>query len=152
MVRKPLIAGAFLNIEWIGFVADNRKFIADLSSSVDLSADKMRRVALQSIDDVVRIAQTPVSAGGRMPVDTSFLRNSLVSSLNDGGGTKGADSFTFTLAGLKLGDFATFEWSANYARVRHYKPESFGQGGGLFRDAAAKQWQVIVRKNAEAVR
>ncbi|RDC66550.1 hypothetical protein HME9302_00001 [Alteripontixanthobacter maritimus] len=40
----------------------------------------MLRVAKQSIQDVVKQAQTPVGKGGDMPVDKGFLRNSLVTS------------------------------------------------------------------------
>lgn len=130
---------------------DNRKFTADVNRFAQLSADKMLRVARQSIDDVVRDAQTPVAKGGSMPVDTGFLRNSLVSSLNGGAATPGADSYTFTIAGLQIGDIANFAWTAKYAIPRHYMV-GVGQGGGLWRDKAAQKWQTFVANNARAVR
>ena len=133
-------------------MTNNRKFIADVNRWADLSADKMLRVAKQSTDDVVRIAQTPVAKGGMMPVDTSTLRNSLVVELNGAQVGAGADSYTLGIAGLQLGDAVTVAWTAEYAIPRHYKPPSFGQGGGMWRDSAAAQWQNIVSANVRRAR
>jgi hypothetical protein len=131
-------------------VADNRKFIADVSRFSDLTADKMLRVARQSIQDVVRIAQTPVAQGGNMPVDTSFLRNSLVTEVRGAKVGEGADSYTLGLSALQLGDPFAVAWTAEYAVARHYMI-GVGQGGGLWRDSAAQQWGRIVARNAKAV-
>lgn len=57
---------------------NNKKFIADVSAFADKTADQMLRVAKQSIQDTVRVAQKPVAQGGGMPADTGYLRNSLV--------------------------------------------------------------------------
>ena len=131
-------------------MADNRKFIADVSRFSDLTADKMLRVARQSIQDVVRIAQTPVAQGGNMPVDTSFLRNSLVTEVRGAKVGEGADSYTLGLSALQLGDPFAVAWTAEYAVARHYMI-GVGQGGGLWRDSAAQQWGRIVARNAKAV-
>jgi hypothetical protein len=147
---------------WIGFVANNRKFIADVSRFADKTADQMLLVARQSIDDVVRIAQTPVAKGGNMPVDTGFLRNSLAVEINGverakGDGDAGKESNTsldavnFGLSNMALGDSASFVWASDYAIPRHYLV-GVGQGGGLWRDKAAQQWGRIVAKNARRVR
>ena len=132
-------------------MADNAKFMADVSRFADLSADKMLRVAKQSAQDVINIAQTPVAKGGQLPVDTGFLRNSLVTSLDGRQVAEGADSFILGIAGMELGDTIRFAWTAEYAIARHYAV-GVGQGGGLWRDHAANQWQTIVRKNAAKVR
>ena len=132
-------------------MADNRKFIADVSRFADKTADQMLRVARQSIDDVVRIAQTPVAKGGDMPVRDGFLRNSLVTEVRGAKVGEGADSYTLGLSTLKLGDPFNVAWTAEYAIPRHYMV-GVGQGGGLWRDKAAQQWTRIVAKNARAVR
>jgi hypothetical protein len=128
----------------------NKTFVADIDAFVGKTVDQMIRVARQSIDDVVAIAQTPVAKGGDMPVDTGALRNSLVSQIVGGISNEGADSYMVTIAGLEIGDVARFEWTAEYARPRHYMI-GVGQGGGLWRDKAAQQWPQIVRKNAGLV-
>ncbi len=129
----------------------NKQFMASISQWQGKTAKQMLAIAKQSTDDVIRIAQTPVSKGGLMPVDTSTLRNSLVAELNGAQVGEGADSYTLGIAGLQLGDVVTVAWTASYSIARHYKPPSFGQGGGYWRDNAAAQWQNIVRKNARRV-
>lgn len=77
---------------------------------------KMTAVMQESIQDVLEDAQTPVGAGGRMPVDTGNLRNSLASELNGGGfGPEGAGAYALTIAGMEIGDTARFAWTAAYA-------------------------------------
>jgi hypothetical protein len=139
----------------------NARFIADVSKFADKTADQMLRVARQSIQDVVRIAQTPVAQGGNMPVDTGFLRNSLVVEVSgserargipDAGKNSetGNDAVILGLAFMQLGDPFQVSWSAEYAIPRHYMV-GVGQGGGLWRDNAAQQWGRIVAKNARLV-
>lgn len=132
-------------------MADNSKFIADVERFADKTADQMLRVARQSIQDTVRIAQTTVAQGGDMPVDTGFLRNSLVTEVRGTQVGAGADSYTLGLSALQLGDPFQVAWTAEYAIPRHYMV-GVGQGGGLWRDKAAQRWSGIVAKNARAVR
>ena len=128
-----------------------KSFFAQLSEIADRTEDRMLRVAQASIQDVMTIAQTTVAQGGNMPVDTGFLRNSLVSSLDGSDVAKGPDSYTLAIAGMQLGQPMQFAWTAeDYAIPRHYAV-GVGQGGGLWRDLAAAQWQDIVTKNAKAV-
>lgn len=131
-------------------MADNRLFMANVRKFADLSADKMLRVAKQSVQEVVEIAQTPVGKGGNMPVDTGFLRNSLVTELDGAQVAEGADSYTLGISAMELGDTLRFAWTAEYALPRHYMV-GVGQGGGLWRDNAANQWQAIVRRNTRKV-
>jgi len=127
-------------------------FAADLSRFADLTIDKAMRVVKQSVQDVVNDAQTTVAQGGSMPVDSGFLRNSLVGELNGTQVAQGADIVTLTVIGMAPGDVARFGWAAEYARARHYKPEDYGQGGGHWRDKAAAKWPARVEANARAVR
>lgn len=141
-------------------MANNRQFIADVEKFRTLTKDKMLRVAKQSIQDTIRIAQTTGAKGGDMPVDTSFLRNSLVVELNSAekarsnpeageDSSTGLDSVVLGLSSLQLGDIMSVSWVAKYAVKRHYLVNA---NGGLWRDKAAQQWQRIVEKNAKAVR
>ena len=102
-----------------------------------------------SIQEVMVEAQKPVAQGGNMPVDVGNLRNSLASGLNGSFGPPDDDSYALTIAQMDIGDTANFKWTAAYARARHYKPESFGQGGGMWRDKAAQKWQSIVDRVAK---
>jgi hypothetical protein len=132
-------------------VADNRKFVADVSKFADKTADQMLKVARQSIQDTVRIAQRTVADGGDMPVDTGFLRNSLVTELRGAEVGTGGDSYVLGLSSLQLGDPFQVAWTAEYAIPRHYMV-GVGQGGGLWRDKAAQQWSRLVAQNAARVR
>ncbi len=132
-------------------MADNRKFVADVSKFADKTADQMLKVARQSIQDTVRIAQRTVADGGDMPVDTGFLRNSLVTELRGAQVAEGGDSYVLGLSALQLGDPFQVAWTAEYAIPRHYMV-GVGQGGGLWRDKAAQQWSRLVAQNAARVR
>jgi hypothetical protein len=132
-------------------VANNRKFVADVSAFADKTADQMLRVAKQSIQDTIRIAQRTVADGGDMPVDTGFLRNRLVTELRGAQVAEGADSYILGLSSLQLGDPFQVAWTAEYAIPRHYMV-GVGQGGGLWRDKAAQQWSRLVAQNAARVR
>lgn len=131
-------------------MTDNRAFIASVDAFRNKTLDQMKRVVQQSAQDITRLAQSPVAQGGNLPVDTGFLRNSLVSSLNGTDVGKGADSVTLAIAGYEIGDVISIAWTADYAIKRHYAVGQ-GQGGGLWRDRAAQQWGRIVEQNARAV-
>ena len=126
------------------------RFAADLSRFAEMSEAKMRRVMQQSLQDVLTVAQRPVAQGGDMPVRDGFLRNSLVSELDGAEIAQGADSFVLAIAQMEIGQTSRFAWTAAYALPRHYMV-GVGQGGGLWRDKAAQQWQAIVERNAGAV-
>ena len=64
---------------------------------------------------VISVAQTPKSKGGRLPVDTGNLRNSLQSSVAGGASGEGKESYIMVAAGMNGGDLATFTWTAEYA-------------------------------------
>ena len=126
---------------------------------------RLRAVGRGSVQEVVSIAQRPVGNGGRMRVDTGFLRASIQAGLgamprgpttNDGGyGGKrkypvGAQiDGTPVPAVLLQWDPAKpiplyIGWTANYARPREYKD-------GFLRGAVQK-WPTIVRREATRAR
>jgi hypothetical protein len=129
-----------------------KTFTADLERFENMTLDKMRRVVRQSVQDTFTDAQTTVAQGGSLPVDTGFLRNSFATELNGSGVAQGEDSYLLAVAQMEPGDVLAGGWTAEYARPRHYKPENFGQGGGMWRDKAAAKWQDTVSRNARAVR
>lgn len=134
-------------------------FTAQIRQWSDRTERKMTAVLKQSAQDVIADAQTPVSKGGNMPVDTSFLRNSLATELNGTGLGEGSDSYTLAIAQLKPGDYLRMGWTAEYARRINYGfdgEDSLGrvydQEGYMFRDKAAAKWQQIVDANVRRVR
>ena len=131
-------------------MADNKRFIADVEAFAGKTKGQMLKVAKESIQDVIRIAQTPVAQGGDMPVVTSALRNSLVTELRGASVGTGRDSYVLGIAGLRLGDAFQVAWTAEYAIPRHYMIST--KGGGLWRDKAAQRWTGIVADNARKVR
>lgn len=99
------------------------------------------------IDDVVRetaqrtvsIAQTTVSEGGRMPVQTGFLRNSITA-----GGQSGQLGYVLAIQSFRVGTTLEVRWGAEYAlAVEH---GSNGRPGRLFMNSAADQWQQTFRE------
>jgi hypothetical protein len=119
--------------------------------------DTIRKMSAQ---DVVSEMQTPVSAGGRMRVDTGFHRASLLASTSqmptinpaarppDGAAP---NSFSYegqqielVIAGSDVSDPLFFGYVAAYAGVREYRD-------GHVR-LAAQNWREIVFRNAAKVR
>lgn len=125
-------------------------FSAQVNDYVRKYKERMEAVFKQSAQDVIAQAQTPVAQGGNMPVDTGFLRNSLVSGLNGSTSLTGADSYVLAVAGANLGDSIFAGWTANYARYQEYGPN--GRPGRFFMRAAAQNWQDIVTRNANELR
>lgn len=126
-----------------------KSFSADIKNWNAKARRNMQGIMREATQSLIEDMQTPVPRGGNMPVDLGNLRNSLASGLDGSFGPEGPDSYVLTIAGMKAGDTANFAYASQYARARHYKPESFGQGGGMWRDKAAAKWQSFVDKAAE---
>lgn len=130
-------------------------------------ATKERALAVfqQSCQEVIEVMQTPVGAGGNMPIQTGFLRASLrgfagsVSSapaIKPGVGaapTDNAASISLVISNLKLGDAITVLYLANYAQRVNYGfvgtdslGRKYNQSGRLFVDLAAQQWPAVVSR------
>ena len=92
---------------------------------------------------VISVAQTPKSKGGRLPVDTGNLRNSLQSSVAGGASGEGASSYILVAAGMKGGDVATFTYTAAYSKA--VNNGNRGRPGAHFVEGAVDQWPAIVR-------
>jgi hypothetical protein len=102
-------------------------------------------VVKDAAQTVVGIMQTPKAKGGRMPVRTGKLRNSLKSSLSGGAGAIGPASYIMVAASMKGGDTATFTYTAEYAAP--VNNGNRGRPGAHFVEGAADQWPVIVRQS-----
>jgi hypothetical protein len=112
----------------------------------------MEAVVKQSSSELIEVMQTPVAKGGNMPVDTGFLRNSLVVTIgapyagvrfNEGGiSTNYSPQYEMALAGFEAGETIYGVYTANYAGFVHYGVN--GRPGRLFVDLAAQRWPGIV--------
>ncbi len=125
-------------------------FSADLQRFSKRVQARALDVARESIQDVIDDAQTPKAKGGRMPVDTGFLRNSLASGLNGSFGTPDENSYTLTIGQLDLGDVARFAWTAEYAIFQELGTSAFA--GNHFVGVAAAKWPQFVEANARRIR
>lgn len=139
----------------------NKDSLKHLETMANNEQDKMLAVLKQSIKDLVEDANTTVSDGGRMRVDTGFLRSSGVAALNEipkgpkegrkrNSGEIGilysydSGPINVILAKMKLTDKFYFGWSAWYAEVR----ESYDG----FLSAAIQKWNQIVENNIRRVK
>ena len=141
-------------------MAGQQSFSASIDEWVAATEKRMVAVFRMSAQYVIRDMQTPVSAGGRMRVDTGFLRASMVAVLNglppqaardNPGGSYAYDEgrVTAVIAGASLGDFITAGYTAKYALPREYGAN--GQPPDAFvRTAAAKWRQIVAQVTQEA--
>ena len=137
--------------------------IEEFSIKLQEDLDDLVRMSVQ---DLGHVANTPVSNGGRLPVRTGFLRNSLVPHFsgesrppllkNQGSESQrfanaqaiagNVESAQLKLANVEAGDVIFLTWAAAYAAA-----VEFGLGGSparLFATSAAEQWSTIVKENA----
>lgn len=131
---------------------------ADIEAFVRKSETRLLAVVRNSLQDVVTDVQTPMAEGGRMRVDTGFLRAS-GRAATDGfpsgpnikptGATANSivydgQSVTAVLLDLKLGETFYFGWTADYAAVRELHDG--------FLETAMQNWQQYVNTNSEKYR
>lgn len=125
-----------------------KTFSGQVDAWVRKSRGRSEAVLKTAVQKTIEQAQTPKGEGGRLPVDTGFLRSSLVGSLDGmpSGPSTPADApgspedVDLVIAGAELGDVIFIGWSARYARVQE------AQNG--FAEAAAQSWPKHVREAA----
>jgi len=124
------------------------EFQADIDSFIQRSERLMTAVVQKSAEETARIAQKPKARGGRMPVDTGFLRNSLTAHI--GAIPSGRDvapegyqqtswasnAVILTINNMELGDTIYLGWTAHYALHQENK--------NSFMRTAAQQWRQTV--------
>lgn len=143
---------------WEQILADREySFTAQVDSFVRGTQLRMDALVRSSVQDVIRDAQRSVGEGGRMRIDTGFLRASGQLSLS---GTPSGPvrperhepgSYPYqpavaelALAGATVGSTIYFGWTAAYAKYRE------AYDGFLY--AAVQNWQQIVNRNARRIR
>lgn len=120
--------------------------------------ERINAVRKSALQRVLSLAQTPVGAGGNMPIKDGFLRASLVVQIGEGSfiGTDkpqegvpyswDAGQMTLTLASAEPSDTITAAWTASYARLAHYGgPNRLAR---RFRDLPVQQWPQILTEEA----
>jgi hypothetical protein len=135
------------------------------STAVAQWADKVEgaveAIFKEATQEVVEEMQKPVGQGGRMRVDTGFLRASLLASstsmpainasakpVEGGAYTPDCGQIEAVIAGADIGDTLYFGYTASYAGYREYGAN--GQPADGFVRLAAQSWPIIVdRKAAE---
>lgn len=132
---------------------------SDIPAWVEKVDRRLTAVVRQSTNDLM--ASIPIEPGinrsgsrvkGSVPRDTGILANSLRSSLGRGGSMSGASSYALVAGRMAVGDIASFEWGAEYARFVH--DGANGVEGTFWIQEVATGWQDIVAKNvkrAEAI-
>ena len=122
------------------------RFVTETSALMDA-------IFRQATQELINDVQTPVAKGGRMRVDTGFLRASGQASLTGmptgpvrpaddakpqqySDGTDVPEITVLTLARAKAGDTIFFGWTANYAIYREAKD--------AFLRLGVQKWQQIV--------
>lgn len=136
----------------MSFKAEVDKWVTEVES-------RLIAVNRSAIGDLINEAQTSVAKGGKMPVDTGFLRASGLSNLNSlpaGPSQKqlttplsypSPDDYTtqgkvaVDLARLTLNDIFYFGWTAEYANAQEVR--------NGFVSASIQNWQSYVTKRAD---
>lgn len=136
-----------------------KSFSASVNDWARKASGRMEMVFKESVQRTLSDAQTPVAQGGRMPVDTSFLRNSLAASLDGmpsgpsrpGEGSGDPAEVGLVIARARLGGTIWAGWTAAYARRIEYGftgPDALGrvynQSGVGFLETAAQKWPSTV--------
>lgn len=133
----------------------------DLEAIALVTEKRMTAVMRASLQDLIDNAQTPTAKGGRMRVDTGFLRASGQASLNgmptgpergerterhayDDGNSGLDQSIIVTLGKLTIGATFYFGWTAAYARYRELYDG--------FLEGAVQHWPRIVAINTDILR
>lgn len=130
-----------------------KTFGAQVGAWARKSDNRLTAVFREATQRVIEQAQTPVGEGGKLRVDTGFLRASGQASLTGwpSGPSRreegnGSFDVNLVIAGARVGDTIYFGWTAEYARPREYHD-------GFMR-SAAQNWQPIVSavvKEAQAM-
>lgn len=127
-------------------------FAAQVDEWTRQTRERMEAVFKTAASDVIEAMQTPVGGGGNMPVDTGFLRASLVVSINTelpatnrknpGGAGFSPRPVDMVIAGAALGDTIVAGYTANYAGYVNYGTGRMAPR--QFVERAAQQWPTIV--------
>lgn len=125
-------------------------FHAQVRAFADKAKARSLAIFRESAQRVAEEAGRPEAQGGRMPVDTGFLRNSVVGSTT-GMPTSASEPVPIALLQTAAGGSVWIGWTAAYARRMEYGfvgEDSLGreymQPGKAFLRGAVQNWQQIV--------
>ena len=133
-------------------------FAAAVERYKEKTEEQLTALVRQSAQTVIKEAQKTIAAGGRMPVDTGFLRNSLVVMVDGARAGEGAESYQMALGTAEAGSFIEAVWTAKYAAAVEYGHAAPHDAGGafivrprFFARGAAEQWRAIVEDVARQI-
>lgn len=138
-------------------------FSAQVAAFTEKIPGAVEAVFKESVQEIVSEMQTPIAAGGRMRVDTGFLRASLMASTasmpaissnkkpvpgqryayDDG-------SIEAVILGADVSDTIYIGYTAAYAGHREYGVN--GQAPDAFVRSAVQRWDVIVEAKANELK
>ena len=143
-------------------MAGQQSFSAQVDQWAQATEQRMTAVFRESSQRVIADMQTPVGAGGNMPIRTGFLRASLVVGINtapvaatrENPGKPAAafqdSSVSAVIAGAEIGDHITASYGANYAAAVEYGTQ--GRAPRAFVRSAAQRWPSIVASVANELK
>lgn len=130
-----------------------RSFSAQVSERTSTYRRRIEATFKSSAQDIAEEVTTPVSQGGKMRVDTGFLRSSLLGSTSamplidrsarpaEGQSYSPTDAdIELVILGAQLGQTIFLGFTASYAGIREVKDR--------FVLSAAQNWQNTVDRNA----
>lgn len=133
------------------------RFAAQVEAWAKKTKARQEAVFREAAQRTIEIMQTPVAMGGNLPVDTGFLRASLMAiprgrplpllrdkPEGDGQHSYDAGQISLVIAQTPIETGVTAVYVANYARFQEYG--SRGRAGRRFVGLAAQQWPRIVRE------
>ncbi|MQV24196.1 HK97 gp10 family phage protein [Sinorhizobium meliloti] len=139
------------------------RFSAQIAAWAEKVPEAVEAVLKESTKEIVREMQTPRGAGGRMRVDTGFLRASLMAStaampsINPAAQPVEGGAYTYNdgqieavIAGAAVGDTLYFGYTAAYAGHREYGAN--GQPPDAFVRLAVQNWGMTVERTAKKVK
>lgn len=132
-----------------------KSFSAQIDDIIKTNERRIEALMRESIQEVIDEAQTPVGKGGKMRVDTGFLRASGRISFTgmpqgpirpDDGKKYDYDAgpVELELGNLKAGGTVFFGWTAVYAAAREARDG--------FLESAVQNWSSIVERVTERLR
>ena|SRR5690606_56053 len=121
-----------------------KTFSAQVDRWVSSSRARTEAVVKTAIQSLAEEANRPTGQGGRLPLDTGFLRNSFtgqVGSMPSGPSHRGeamgrAEDVYLVIANMRIGQVLYLGWTANYAK--------YMEARYAFRDAASQRWPRFV--------
>lgn len=117
-------------------------FAVQVRASTERTKRRADYVWREANRKMIAAAQTPATAGGRMPIKTGFLQNSLVTTIRGSTSLMGAYAFNEVINRSKAGHHLSYRWIAPYARFQNNG--YLGRPGWHWAETAASMWRDFV--------